>query len=168
MKISRAVVILALISSAAAFFGCVSANDNANITAAAGSSNSPLENANLAKTNAEELGLLVNLPYEPTDEDVVWKLDAAGKKLTAVLRFSSEDAKKVVAGAAGREAPQNTTISSETWFPPELIAQSEMSGDDSLKGLSYTANSFFQAPYASGRIVRVEGTDYFVLELSAK
>jgi len=44
----------------------------------------------------------------------------------------------------------------------------ELSGDDSLKGLAYSADSFFQEPYTSGRVIRIDGTDYFVLELSAK
>jgi hypothetical protein len=43
-----------------------------------------------------------------------------------------------------------------------------MSGDDSLNGVAYAADSFYQEPFTSGRIVRVDGTDYFVLELSAK
>lgn len=168
MKIFRAVVILPLFLSAIAFFGCGGGNKNTNISPSATSSNSTLENANSAKSNVEELGLLVNLPYQPADEDIVWKSDTANKKLLAVIRFSHEDAKRLVDEASTRQAPLKTALSSETWFPPELIAQSEMSGDDSLNGLAYSADSFFQEPYTAGRIVRIEGTDYFVLELSAK
>lgn len=126
------------------------------------------ENANSAKTNVEELSLLINLPFPPSDEDIVWKLSRDQKKLTAVLRFTPEDAKRIAAEASARQAPQNTTISSETWFPPELIAQSEVGGEDSLDGVAYPAESFYQEPFTSGRIVRIEGTDYFVLELAAK
>ncbi len=164
MKILRTVVILALFLSAMAFSGCGDENKNAN--SATLLSNGSLENANSAKTNVEELGLQVNIPYEP--EDIVWKEAANHKQIIAVLRFSAEDANKIVAEAAPRQAPQNVKLSSDSWFPAELIAQSEMSGDDSLNGLAYAADSFYQEPYTSGRIMRIEGTDYFVLELSAK
>ena len=166
MKILRTVVILALFLSVVTFSGCVGGNNNSNTNSAV--LNPTLENANSAKTNVEEFQLLVNVPYELEDEDIVWKENTAQKKLIAVLRFSAENANKIVAEAAARQAPQNVSVSSESWFPSELIAQGELSGDDSLKGLAYRADSFFQEPYTSGRIGRIEGTDYFVLELSAK
>jgi hypothetical protein len=160
----RANVILALFLSAAVFSGCVGMNKNAVV--APGTSNRNAENANAARSNLEELRLLINVPYET--DDIVWKEDAAHKKLIAVLRFSTEDANKIVADAAARGAPQNVTVSSETWFPPELIAQSEMSGDDSLSGIAYAPDGFMQEPYTSGRVVRIDGTDYFVIEVAAK
>jgi hypothetical protein len=166
MEILRTVLILALFLSAMTLFGCFGANKNANMKVVP--SNSIVENANYAKTNVEELSLLVNVPYEVADEDIVWKENTALKKLTAVMRFSPEDAKKIVDEAAARKPPENVNLPSETWFPAELIAQSEMSGDDTLNGLAFAADSFFQEPFASGRLVRIEGTDYFVLELSAK
>jgi len=163
MKIFRTVVILALFLCAMEFSGCGGENKNANFNAALATT--ALENANSAKTNVEELSVLVNVPYEA--EDIVWKETADHKRIIAVLRFSPGDANKIVSEARS-QAPQNVKLSSETWFPAELIAQSEMSGDDSLNGLAYAADLFFQEPYTSGRIVRIEGTDYFVLELSAK
>lgn len=166
MKIVRTVVILPLFLSLCVFSGCVGGNNNSNTTSAA--LNPTLENSNSAKTNTEELQLLVNIPYEVEDEDIVWKENTTQKKLTAVLRFSADNANKIVAEAAAHQAPQNVTVSSESWFPSELIAQGELSGDDSLKGLAYSADSFFQEPYTSGRIVRIDGTDFFVLELSPK
>ena len=60
------------------------------------------------------------------------------------------------------------TIENETWFPDDLIAYGEMSGDDTLKGTSYAANAFLQDPFNEGRVVRIEGTNYFVLEATAK
>jgi hypothetical protein len=90
------------------------------------------------------------------------------KKLTAVLRFLNEDADKIVAQAASVKAAAPSTINTEKWFPPELIAQSRTSGDDTLKGLSYPANDFYNAPYSDGTFTRIDGTDYFVLELFAK
>ncbi len=168
MKILRTVVILALFLSPATFTGCVGGTNNSNKNSASPAPNPPLENANSAKTNIEELKLLINVPYEVEDEDIVWKQNEAQKKLFAVMRFSAEDSDKLVSGAAPDQASSSVTLSAESWFPSELIAQGEMSGDDSLRGTAYAADMFFQEPYTSGRIVRVEGTDYFVLELSAK
>jgi len=59
------------------------------------------------------------------------------------------------------------SIPVETWFPEELVAQGETSGDTALRGEACSAASFFQEPYMSGRVVRIEATDYFVLEVTA-
>jgi len=118
------------------------------------------------KTNAEELGVLVNIPFEA--EDIVWKEEPGTKALVAVLRFAPADSAKVVAEAEKVRPPANVTLQSETWYPDELVAQSDTSGDDTLKGLSYAADMFLLPPYNEGRLVRVEGTDYFVLEVSIK
>ena len=128
--------------------------------------NASAENSNASKTNVEELSLLINVLFEP--EDIVWKEDKAHKALIAVLRFSADDANKLVADAAVRRAPQPVTLNSSSWFPAELIAQSDMSGDESLHGMAYAADAFYQDPFTSGRLVRIDGTDYFVLELSSK
>jgi hypothetical protein len=151
-------------------FACLCAcGDRPNSTGAASNANAvvvPGENANTAKTNAEELELLVNIPFEV--DDVVWKEDAAHKKVIAVLHFSKSDADRIVADAAGKRAAETVMMPSEPWYPAELIAQSEMSGDEGLKGTAYSADAFFMEPYTTGRIVRIEGTDYFVLQLAAK
>lgn len=166
MKILRTVVILALFLPIGVLSGCVGGpvNSNANVAAL----NPTLENANSARTNVEELQLLINIPFKIEDEDIVWKEDAAEKKLTAVLLFSTADAEKIVAEASARQPAQSVTVPSESWFPSELIALGELSGDDSLKGFSYSAVGFYHEPYSSGQIIRIEGTDYFVLDLSAK
>ena len=139
------------------------AKNSANAPSAA---NQKIENSNTARSNIEELRLIANIPYEA--EDIVWKEDQTRKKLVAVLRFSPADSAKVVAEAERAKPPETSSISSETWFPPELIAQSEMSGDDNLNGKAYTADQFFLDHYSAGRIIRIENTDYFVLELSSK
>lgn len=119
---------------------------------------------NQPRTNAEELGLIAKMPYETLD--IVWKAYPATKRVLAVMRYSPADANKIVAEAGGN--PEGQTIQVETWFPDELIAQSEMSGDNALKGIAYPATAFYQEPYTDGKITRVEGTDFFVLELKAK
>ena len=156
-------VILALFLSAATLTACVDGSKNANVPGSSAPSNAA---ANSARTNVEELGLIANISY-PT-EDIVWKEDAAKKRIIAVMRFSSADSDKIVAEASKNGSPQNAEIAVENWFPDELVAQGEMSGDNALKGLAYPANAFFLEPYTSGRITRIEGGDYFVLELIAK
>jgi len=110
--------------------------------------------------------MLVNIPYEAID--TVWRDDAPNKKLIAVLRFSTADCEKIVADATRIKPAAPAVIQSESWFPDELIAQGELSGDDTLKGMAYAANNFFQDSFNDGRLVRIDGTDYFVLEANAK
>ena len=165
MKIRWIGAILAFFLSSASLSSCVEGTRNTN-TKPATNVQSTTENANSAKTNVEELGLLVVVPYE--SEDIVWKEYPSQKRIVAVLRFSPADSAKVVAEAEKYGQPQAASISSETWFPAELIAQSEMSGDDNLNGNSYPANQFFQEPYSSGRIIRINNSDYFVLDVTAK
>ena len=135
-------------------------NSNANAAEKASQAN------NAAKTNVEELGLLINVPYE--SEEVFWKDDPAIKKIVAVLRFPAGEANRLIADAQKVRPPQKVSINSESWFPQELIAQGDMSGDDMLGGQSYAANAFFQDAYNDGRIIHIDDTDYFVLEMSAK
>jgi hypothetical protein len=156
----------------ALFFACTflsacggTADSNAANHSGAANANAAAVNANSARTNAEELGLLVNMPYE-TDE-IVWKEDQPHKKIIAVMRFSPEDSKRIVADAEKIKAPEKVTIPTATWFPAELIAQGDMGGEDNVNGLAYAANAFFQEHYDQGRLVHVEDTDYFVLEVSA-
>ena len=164
MKIRNAVASLAPFLFLVILTSCGSqSNTNSQNTARA---NSNAANSNVAKTNVEELGMLVNVPYE--SEEAFWKEDAAHKKLVAVLRFPQPEANRLIADAEKIRPAQQTTIPSESWFPPELIAQGDLSGDDTLNGKAYAANAFFQDPYNDGRITRIEDTDYFVLELSAR
>jgi hypothetical protein len=144
-----------------------SANQNANSNV-----------ASVVKDDIDELEMLVKMPFHP--EEAVWREDVLGKagdsrvpgptdkKLTAVLRFPKEDAGKITAQAEKYKAAAPETINTEKWFPAELIAQSQTSGDETIKGSSYPANDFFNVPYTDGKITRIEGTDYFVLELFAK
>ena len=166
MTWANVVIILTLIFCLALSPACGGSADRSVNSKGSASSNQTNENVNAVRSNVEELELLVNVPYET--EDVVWKEDRSRKNITAVLRFSPADSTKLVAEAEKVKQPETASISSETWFPAELIAQSEMSGDDNLNGRSYAANQFFQEPFSNGRIVRVENSDYFVLELSAK
>ncbi|MEP7214095.1 MAG: hypothetical protein ABI791_13530 [Acidobacteriota bacterium] len=156
-------VFLALTFVVSTFAGC---SGSANTNTADNTAVVSADNANKANTNVEELGVLINVPYE--SEEAFWKQDAAHKKVIAVLRFPEGEANRLVDDAGKIAPPQEANITAESWFPPELIAQSGISGEDNLTGKAYAANSFFQDPYNSGRITRIENTDYFVLELTAK
>jgi hypothetical protein len=164
MTSTRNGLILALILMAAFFaFGCGSGQENSNSSS---NSNTAQTNSNAAKTNVEELGMLINVPYE--SEEVFWREDTQHKKLAAVLRFAQPEANRLISDAEKVRPAQKVNINPETWFPPELVAQSDMSGDDTLNGQSYAANAFFQDPYNDGRIIKVEDSDYFILELNSK
>jgi hypothetical protein len=165
MSIACRAAVLPFFMTFVCLFGC-SGNKAANTTPAGNVSSVPGESASSAKTNIEELGLLVNIPYEA--DDVVWKEDTVRKRVIAVLHFSKADADTISAKAASRQAPQGVSMPSESWFPAELVAQSSVSSEDLLKGTSYAADEFFMEPYTSGRIVRIAETDYFVLQLTAK
>ena len=134
---------------------------NSNINTANSNTNS-----NAVKDDVDELELTIKLPFHP--EEAVWREENSGKKLVGVLRFLKEDANKIVVQAGSYKPPAPDIINTENWFPAELIAQSQTSGDETLKGLSYAANDFLQPPFSDGKITRIEGTDYFVLELLAK
>lgn len=134
------------------------------------------ENQSQAKDDAEELGKIIKLPYDT--EEALWKTEPAGKnsnnnrvpaptdtKLIAVLKFKPEDAQKIVGQAEKYKPAAENSISVENWFPPELVAKSQESGDESVKGNVYAPNDFTQSPYLNGSLTRISGTDYFVLEL---
>ena len=144
---------------------CGGAGNTANSQIATPSGPSTIVNANAAGSNVEELGVIVNVPYAA--EDVVWKQSPDKKKVLAVLRFSDADSNKLVAEAQLLGPPSAVAIPSESWFPEELVAQSDVSGDSALKGTAYPANQFFLEPFTKGRITRVNETDYFVLELTS-
>ena len=158
----KILILLSIFISLTVSCGGSGGNSNAN---AVDTSNSSQAN-NAAKTNVEELALLINVPYE--SEEVFWKDDAQHKRIVAVLRFPPNEAARLIADAQKIKPPQKVNIGTESWFPPELIAQSDVSGDDTLSGQAYAANAFFQDAYNDGRVIKVDDSDYFVLEMNAK
>ena len=108
---------------------------------------------------------MVALPVEP--EDVAWEENAQNKSLTAVIRFSPENTARMAAEIAKYGAGTPETLSVETWYPAELIAQAELSGESSIKGRSYPADSMVNPPYTKGKITQIDNTDYFILQISA-
>ena len=174
----RPIIFILTAIVAAALFGCSDGPDapenSNNVTAA----NRPVNPDTRANDLVEELGMIVKLPYEPTE--AFWREDAAAsgtdgqpapnvKRLKATLRFDAEDIQKLMADLAASNAqPEPVVIDIEQWFPAELITKSEMGEESKLNGTSYPADIFYQARYLSGRAVRIDETDYFVLELYSK
>jgi len=136
--------------------------------------NAPIGNSELAsdrqagnaRTNAEELRVFINIPQQT--EDIVWREFPSDKKLVAVMRLSKEDADEV-AGVAGRTGDaKKVTVQVENWFPDELVAQADMSGDGTVRADSYPATGFLLEPYTEGTIARIDNTDYFIIEALAR
>ncbi len=145
------------------------AANNANHT---GISNN---NANIAKDDVAELSGLINSPFE-FDDSSVWREVNLGipndrvpgptdRKLIAVLKFKPDEADEIVKRAETYKPAVSARLEAESWFPAELIAQSQASGDETIKGNSYAANDFVKAPYTGGKLTRIVNTDYFILEL---
>lgn len=172
MKIAPIKSIIYLLTGIVFLSACAgSGNVNTNQTSKnSGQTANESSNANVAKDNVIELAVLINSPFE-FDESSVWrevKIDdsSGNKKLIAVLKFKPEDAAEIVKRAEGYKPSVPAELEAESWFPPELVAQSGNSGDEMLKGNSYAANDFVKSPYIGGKLTRIANTDFFVLELT--
>ncbi|CAN5632303.1 hypothetical protein BH24ACI2_BH24ACI2_03020 [soil metagenome] len=176
MRISPTKLFYVFFLSIFSFNGC-DKNENNNINQSVNQTVNN-DNANIPKDDVEELEKIIKIPFPP--EEVTWRetdLDtkgndnrvpaANGKKLTVVLKFSAEEANKIIEQAEKYKPAAASDVDAEDWFPAELIAQSQLSGDGNLKGTSFAANDFLQAPYVNGKITRISNTDYFVLELTS-
>lgn len=176
MLTSRSLLILALIPIFAFAAGCArrATREANNTTSDKSNSNRTLEpGMDGARDNADELRTLIRLPYDP--EDLVWKEYPANasnggsrRRLLAVLQFSPADSRKIVESAAKIRPGNPISLSSEDWFPKELVTQSEMSSGDGIQATAYSANDFLLPPFDQGSISHVNDTDFFVLELFAK
>jgi hypothetical protein len=145
------------------FTSCSKTASNANAANAEANQASAANSG--PQDNVEELGMLVRLPFQA--EEVAWKEDPQKKQLTAVLRFSPENATKMAAEIAKNGQPTRETLSVESWYPAELIAQSELTGESTVTGTSFPAEAFLNPPYTKGKITQVENTDYFILQMSS-
>ena len=163
------------------FTSCGSLEDNSsNSNQRSSNANSTISETKKANDNIEELMNIIRLPEIPAE--VVWKEEKQGtasnrvpgptdQKLTVVFRYTDteEDKAKTKLLALLEKNTNNgaAEIPAEDWFPEELVAQAQLSGNESVKGISYGASDFTNMPYGNGRIVHITNTDYFVLELYA-
>ncbi len=174
MKLHRAKLFFGLALIGIFLNGCVK-TEKTNINSNA-SNNSNSAVSITVKDDIEELGKFIKLPltpeeatYNELDLDDVNSTPVASKpnekKLVAVLKFSDENADQIVANAEKYTPAAPADIDAESWFPPELIAKSQETGDSALKGVEYAANDFLQTPFVNGKLTRLNDTNYFVLEL---
>jgi len=174
MKISRAILISVFILPIILLGGACSGNDSKNSNSAG--SNAVLSNNSrveiVPQDDIGELGKIVKLPIVPEEttyiENVLNDANSASdkRKLVAVLRFTNENAAQMVVQTGKYQPAALADVDAEMWFPPELIAKSQETGDEYLKGTVYAADGFLQPPYTNGRMTRINDTNYFVLELS--
>ncbi len=177
LNLTAILVFTILFSTACGNNDLAGGNDN---TAAKNSNQTGVangENTNRAKDDVDELGKIIKLPLIP-EEATYWEENliksedgnqnsaSNGKRFVAVLKYSPENAAALVNQIEKIKPPVDSEVDAESRFPAELIAQSQLSGDETLKGKSYAADNFFQPPYKNGKITRIENTDYFVLELT--
>ena len=122
---------------------------------------------------------IINLPFEPEFNDfredkVVKKADSdrvpgpTDRKLTVVFKFSPEDTKSLLEQLKSAKLGFETSIEPETWFPAELIAKSDTTGDKTLKGIGYGVEKFAKNPFNTGSLMKIDDTDYFVLVLQTQ
>jgi hypothetical protein len=151
--------------------GCGDAPDsNQNATPTPAANRSP-EPEKLANDNAEELGLLITLPYEPAE--VAWRDSEGGpatnaepgNTLRAAILFGPDNAQLIENELKALDQGSSVEILSEEWFPAELVAKSELGEESKLQGTAYPAGPFLKPPYSEGRAIRITDTDYFVVEL---
>lgn len=130
----------------------------------------------LTNDDLEELQGLVYLPVDP--DEVSWRerplteseAASAGSKegasrLVAVLRYEGDNAQKFSTSLAGLGKGEPGTAAVETWYPAELIAKGQTGTEETVKVTKYSADSYAKPPYRKGRLFRVEGIDFYILEL---
>lgn len=173
MPISKHKLLFFFLSAILMLNAC-STNETANVNSVSPNSN-PQIAAIIPLDDIEELGRIVKLPYTP-EEAIFYEFDLSAdansrlsvpnaKRLVAVLQFSAENANRLAADVSQNSASVPLDVDADNWFPPELIAKSQETGDGNLKGTSYPATIFVQPPYINGRLTRINDTNYFVLEM---
>jgi hypothetical protein len=165
MQSTRPAALLLLLLATQILTNCSSPAANGNTANGTVATNSSSTSKVVPKDNVDEFAILVRLPFQP--EEVAWEEKPENNSLTAVVRFTPEDSSKMAAELAKLGPGTPETLSVESWYPAELIAQGELSGESQIQGRSYPAESFLNPPYSKGKIVRVDNTDYFILQISA-
>ena len=165
MKFLRLVAILTFFSMLLLLASCGEPSGSFSNLATPSNRKADISSSNTANGNTAELGMMINFPWEP--EDLVWKQNDK-KLITAVFRFEPEDQKKFLDQLATKPQGVPKEIQLEEWFPPELIAQGESAGGSSVTGNAQTAEDFYQPPYNEGTLTRIDGTDFFILEIWPK
>ena len=143
-------------------------NNSANIKEISANLNDPDSPEKKANDHIEELGDLIKLPYEVTETK--WREENTNgiRKLAAVIRFDKNDADKLESDSAKHGEPQDVEIALQEWYPSELKTQSEFSDNSILKGKAYLPNEILTPPFTTGRLIRIDDNDYFIIEIEGK
>ena len=156
-------LIVTLIFCFALTTGCSGPVSNVNTAAgnAAQGSNSQVR----GNDTVEELRSLIQIPFEP--EEVTWRtLDTGGQnRLVAVVLLTPDEHRKFAAkyGPGGNDVKVNV----ERWFPVELTAAGETTGEMTIAGKAFPGNEFYQAPYNAGSVIFIPETNYLILDLQS-
>lgn len=156
-------IIVTFIISTGTLSSC-SGPDTAN-TASNSVNQASANSQRMGNDSAEELGSLIQMPFEP--EEVTWRTSEANgrKRLVAVVLLTEEDHRAFAAkhGSAGNDVQVNV----ERWFPVELITMGETSGEMTIGGKASPAAEFYQDPYIGGNVIFIPDTNYLVLDLQS-
>lgn len=182
MPFTRALFFILAVAFSLTLTSCVEDKDYGEANSLRPNVNRNVEsntNQNIADDSVEKLDSLINLPFDPVEnvfrEEPVTndanKDDASkptDKRLIVVLRFSPEDTEKLIKKTSGYSTPYKASVEAEPWFPAELIAKSGTAGNEQLNGTGYSAQDFALAPWLEGSLIKIEDTEYFVLQLQTK
>lgn len=170
MNLPSKIIAFLICTASLGLLGCGSQPTANNGVAGNSNSNaSTASNTNSANDNVEELRSLVRIPFEP-DEVVFRVLTTADKRqrLVAVFVLTPEIHRSLEGRLSSSGSGHEQLVTVEQWFPAELTAMAEMSGETTISGTAFPATEFFQPPYTDGNIVFIPQTDYAVLDLQAK
>jgi hypothetical protein len=166
MKYSK-LIFLGIFLVSAFFSGCQSLIKTENTNTIS----QPIITVSETKDDIDEFEKIARLPFYP--EDVVWQETTVenspngnGKKIRAILLFKQEDYDKLMAQPDKQKPAGNLELEAEKWFPDELVARSDFSGDRVLKGILYPAESFLAEPFKKGVFMKIDGTEFFILDIS--
>ncbi|MGH9949899.1 MAG: hypothetical protein ACRD6X_22250 [Pyrinomonadaceae bacterium] len=133
-------------------------NANSNI----GNSTDPTKTTN---DNIEELRTIIIVPFEP--DEVVWRVfkgTGSEDRLVAVFRLMKNDAESFSSKVSANVADV-AAVSVEDWFPAELKAMGETTGESNISCSVLPAAEFVQEPYSNGTVYVVPDSGYIVVEL---
>ena len=137
----------------------------------AGNANNTASNRPVSQTgndDIEDLRSQIQIPFEP--EEVTWRVVPAGnngKRLIAIIRLAPESFKAFSSRLTASGAGRPVQVAVETWFPAELLAMSETTGELNVPATSFPAGEFFQPPFNSGSVSVIPDTEYVIVELQS-
>lgn len=173
----------ALIMIALAATACSSSNSQAVVNTTVNNQSNAARNMNEStaknvevKTDIENLEKQINLPVRPSE--VKWTAEVFDNskgevpgptdyRLTALLKYDEKNAAELVRKLEAETAEKSPgSADVKAWFPDEVKNQAKtVDGRTYLEGAKYLPDGFLRAPYRNGNLIRIEKTNYFVLNV---